>query len=138
MFKIQKVCISTAAQKTSFHLYSEKYIIKPSTKYNPLFFKCKVVPFLLLVKSHALFPNSEKYVVEIRLSQEIPWKRFVRMNLACIPYLRLIFGQFYGCQLRPVACKAFIFFFKILEVFFENVQKISLLPAVNIHSKLKH
>ena len=28
----------------------------------------KVVPFLLLVKSHALFPNSEKYVVEIRLS----------------------------------------------------------------------
>ena len=26
------------------------------------------MPFLLLVKSHALFPNSEKYVVEIRLS----------------------------------------------------------------------
>ena len=28
------------------------------------------MPFLLLVKSHALFPNSEKYVVEIRLSPE--------------------------------------------------------------------
>ena len=27
------------------------------------------MPFLLLVKSHALFPNSEKYVVEIRLSR---------------------------------------------------------------------
>ena len=29
------------------------------------------MPFLLLVKSHALFPNSEKYVVEIRLSHPI-------------------------------------------------------------------
>ena len=29
------------------------------------------MPFLLLVKSHALFPNSEKYVVEIRLSRYI-------------------------------------------------------------------